>query len=191
MKNRAEEQWGMLQVFTGNGKGKTTAAFGTALRAYACGKQVGFVYFDKGGSHYSERSLIQYLQACDQSSFGKIDVVATGLDRIDPETGRFRFGVTDEDMKETTRGMLAAEKMFSDGYDVVVLDELNSSLSLGMISDADGRALVDKKPKNMECICTGRGAPEWLLQKADLVTDMQLVKHYFYNGASARFGLDY
>ena len=77
------------------------------------------------------------------------------------------------------------------GHDVVVLDEFNTSLGLEMISEADGRAVIDTKPKNVECICTGRTAPAWLIEKADLVTDMAIVKHYFYHGEAARDGLDY
>lgn len=190
MSNRAEEKWGMLQVFTGNGKGKTTAALGTALRAFAQGKRVGFVYFDKGGTHYSERLVLDALAAQPPTGMGTITVIATGLDRIDPVTNRFRFGVTPEDIVEATRGIAAARTLFSH-VDVLVLDELASSLDLGMITEADARALLDERPKNVECICTGRNAPQWLLDQADLVTEMILVKHYFYHGATARYGLDY
>ena len=181
----------MLQVFTGDGKGKTTAALGTAFRALAKGKRVGIVYFDKGGTHYSERDVLDWCASQNYPSGGSIRYVATGLDRIDPDTGRFRFGVTEEDIAEARRGLAVARQMLSGEYDLVILDEFNSSLLLQMIPDADGRALLDTKPEGMECICTGRGAPEWLKERADLVTEMTLVKHYFYQGASAREGLDY
>ncbi len=191
MPNRAPEKWGMLQVYTGNGKGKTTAALGTALRAFAKGKHVAIVYFDKGGTHYSERGLLDWLKEQSFPGGGSFTYLATGLDRIDPESGRFRFGVTDEDRREADRGVAAAKTFLVDGYDVVVLDEFISSLGLEMISEADGRAVIDSKPKNVECICTGRNAPAWLIEKADLVTDMTIVKHYFYHGEAARDGLDY
>jgi cob(I)alamin adenosyltransferase len=191
MPNRAPEKWGMLQVYTGNGKGKTTAALGTALRAFAKGKRVAMVYFDKGGTHYSERGLLDWFKEQSFPGGGALTYIATGLDRIDPESGRFRFGVTDEDRAEATRGLIAAKAFLVDGYDVVVLDEFNTSLGLAMISEADGRAVIDMKPKNVECICTGRNAPAWLIEKADLVTDMTIVKHYFYHGEAARDGLDY
>lgn len=190
MNNRAEEKWGMVQLFTGNGKGKTTAALGTALRAFAQGKRVGFVYFDKGGTHYSERLVLEALQKNPPTGMGTITLVATGLDRIDAVTGKFRFGVTPEDLAEAARGVAAVRDLFSQ-VDVLVLDEFATSIGLGMIADADARALLDERPKNVECICTGRNAPDWLREQADLVTDMTLVKHYFYHGASARFGLDY
>lgn len=191
MSNRAPEKWGMLQVYTGNGKGKTTAALGTALRAFAKGKRVAIVYFDKGGTHYSERVLLDWFAQQTVPGGGILEYVATGLDRIDPETGRFRFGVTEEDRAEAARGVAAAQAFLTGDADVVVLDEFNTSLGLEMISEAEGRGLIDRKPKNVECICTGRNAPPWLMERADLVTEMAIVKHYFYHGEAARDGLDY
>ncbi len=190
MPNRAPEKWGMLQVYTGNGKGKTTAALGTALRAFARGKRVGIVYFDKGGSHYSERVLLDWLASQTGPSGGTIRYVATGLDRIDAATGRFRFGVTDEDRAEAVKGVAAAKELLG-VCDLVVLDEFCGSLGLWMISEADGRATIDAKPESVECICTGRDAPAWLTERADLVTEMRLVKHYFYRGDAAREGIDF
>jgi cob(I)alamin adenosyltransferase len=190
MKNRPPERWGLLQVYTGNGKGKTTAALGTALRAFAKGKRVGIIYFDKGGTHYSERIFLDWLAGQTFPSGGTIRYAATGLDRIDPETGRFRFGVTDADRAEAERGVVLAKDMLQD-TDLVVLDEFNTALGLGMISEEEGGAVIDSKPKTVECICTGRNAPTWLLDRADLVTEMTLVKHYFYHGEPAREGIDY
>ena len=191
MPNRAQEKWGMLQVFTGNGKGKTTAALGTAVRAYATGKRVAILYFDKGGTHYSERALLDWLMTQPAPFGGALQYVATGLDRIDPQTGRFRFGVTPEDREEADRGVALAMKFFSTNYDLVVLDEFNTALGLEMIDAAAGRAVIDAKPAWVECIATGRTAPEWLIERADLVTDMGIGKHYFYHGEPARYGLDY
>lgn len=171
----------MIQLFTGNGKGKTTAALGTALRAIATGKRVAIIYFDKGGTHYSERKLLT-----------SVDVVATGLDRIDAKTGRFRFGVTDEDKAEGEKGLSVARAFVESGrYDLVVLDEVNTAVSLGIIPLAPVLNLLRKKPAHVEMILTGRGAPPELIEAADLVTEMKLIKHYFYHGESAREGLDY
>src|SRR3989338_6110014 len=108
----------MLQVYTGDGKGKTTAALGVALRAAAFGGRVAIVYFDKGGTHYAERRFLEavkrkpfpsakYGQGIPSNAVGRIDYVATGLDRIDSKTGRFRFGVTSADKKEARRGFMA------------------------------------------------------------------------------------
>jgi cob(I)alamin adenosyltransferase len=191
MPNRAEEHRGLLQVYTGDGKGKTTAALGVAMRAYAAGKSVGIVYFDKGGGHYSERKLLDCLAAAPCPGSGSVRYAATGQDRIDPATGEFRLGVTEEDRTGARQGLAAAREMFAAGLDLVVLDEFNVSLRLGQIAEADGRALIDMKPEKTECICTGRGAPEWLLARADLVTEMKDVKHYFTRGIKARQGIDF
>lgn len=190
MKNRSPEKWGLLSVYTGNGKGKTTAALGAAIRALGAGKKISIVYFDKGGTHYSERALLQWLGRQKLPTGGKIKYQAFGRDRIDPKTGRFDFKITPRDKTEAKHALLAAEKMFRSS-ELVILDEFNSCLKLGMISQQAGRRLIDKKPENVECITTGRGAPGWLRRRADLVTEMTLVKHYFYRGLTARKGIDY
>ena len=183
MKNRAPEHWGKIQVYTGDGKGKTTAALGTALRAFAAGKRVMVIYFDKGGNHYSERAILQKL---------KMDFMATGLDRIDPDTGRFRFGVTPEDIAEGSRGFqVATDAIMGESYDLVVLDEINTSISLGIIPLDPVLKMLDHKPPQVEVICTGRTAPQEVCDRAELVTNMQIVKHYFYHGEAAREGLDF
>ncbi len=177
------EAWGKIQVFTGKGKGKTTAALGTALRAYAQGKKVAFVYFDKGGSHYSEATILDKLG---------IEYHRTGLDRIDPVTGKFRFGVKPEDKAEGLRGLEKAKELMLRGdLAVLVLDEICVSASLGIISTQDVLNLMVSKPSQLELILTGRDAPKEICDKADLVTEMNIVKHYFYEGAPAREGLDY
>ncbi len=186
MPNRAEEKWGLLQIYCGDGKGKTTAALGAAVRALGAGKRVGIVFFDKGGDHYSERAAFENFV-----KDGRLQIAATGLDRIDPVTGRFRFGVTAEDCAEARRGLAAAREMFRGDFDLVILDEFVNSLRLGMVSEAEARGLLDERPKNVECVCTGREPPDWLKEKADLVTEMKMVKHYFYQGVVARQGMDY
>ncbi len=176
----------MIQLYTGNGKGKTTAALGTALRAAAKGRRIAIVAFDKGGeSHYSERQIIR-------ERIPEIAVYVTGRDRIDKITNEFQFGVTDEDLAEGERGLKIVRKLFQDSAaDLVVLDEINSSTSLGIVSESDVLKLLDEKPENMELILTGRSAPVSFIQRADLVTDMRLVKHYYYQGEKAREGFDY
>lgn len=178
-----KEKWGLIQVYTGKGKGKTTAALGTALRAFAKGKKVAFVYFDKGGEHYSERSILDRLG---------IEYHVTGLDRIDPVTGRFRFGVTAEDKSEAERALEITSKIIESGKcDLLVMDEVNVTVSLGALDAGDVLELLKKKPKNLEIIMTGRDCPQEFIDMADLVTEMTLVKHYFYKGVRAREGLDY
>ncbi len=177
---------GLIQIFTGNGKGKTTAALGTAIRAVGKGMKVAIVYFDKGGTHYSERPVIASKFA------GEIDIFPTGLDRIDPKTNKFRFGVTDEDRTEAERGLAIVRDLLSrHDHQLVILDEINSTVSLGMLNEADVLAVITSKPDDVELILTGRDAPASFRDLADLVTEMNLVKHYFYHGVPAREGLDY
>ncbi|MDQ7814727.1 MAG: cob(I)yrinic acid a,c-diamide adenosyltransferase [Patescibacteria group bacterium] len=185
MSDEREIRWGLIQVFTGDGRGKTSAALGTALRAAAQGRRCAIVYFDKGGeSHYSERLILR-------ERIPEIEIFPTGLDRID-EKGRFRFGVTDEDRAEGERGINIIREIFSAAsYDLVVLDEINPSTHLGIVEEANILDLLKSKPDNLEMILTGRNAPQSFLDLADLVTEMGLKKHYFYRGVKAREGLDY
>lgn len=173
----------MIQIYTGNGKGKTTAALGLAVRARGAGLKVAIVYFDKGGTHYSERKLFKKLG---------IDYVASGLDRIDPKTGRFRFGVTPADIKEAKRGLAAARRfLISKKYDLVILDEINSTVDLKMLGVAEVLKVIKRKSDKTELVLTGRNVPKEFLDIADLITEMKLVKHYFYRGKRAREGIDY
>lgn len=180
---KGRQGFGLVQAFTGNGKGKTTAALGEAMRALGAGKKVGFVYFDKGGdTHYNERAILDRLG---------VRYVATGRDRIDPVTGRFDFSIQQIDKDEARRGLAEARAMFAEGYDMVVLDEINSTTDLDMIAVEDVLALLDEKPDRTELVLTGRNAPDAFLERAHLVTEMRLRKHYFYSGVRAREGLDY
>lgn len=177
---------GLIQVYTGDGKGKTTAALGLTIRAVGAGKRVGIVYFDKGGEgHYSERKVLR------ERFSDVVEYVATGRDRIDPETGRFDFSRTETDLAEARRGIEAARAMFKKGYDVVVLDELCSTVSLQMLPEEEALRLLEEKPPQTELILTGRNAPASFLACAALVTNMQLKTHYFYAGVSAREGIDF
>ena len=122
----------------------------------------------------------------------EIDFFVTGFDRIDPITGRFRFGVTDEDRAEGQRGLIIIKKIFDEQrHTLIVMDEINSSTDLGIVSEAGVLALLDQRPPDVELILTGRNAPASFIERADLVTDMAIVKHYFYHGVKAREGLDY
>lgn len=174
--------FGLIQLFTGNGKGKTTAALGEALRATAIGKKVGIIFFDKGGDHYSEREILDRLG---------IFYFATGRDRIDPKNGRFDFSVNQIDKNEAARGLKEAKRLFDERYDLVILDEINSTTTLGMLPEEEVLLLIESKPEKTELILTGRNAPESFIKKTHLVTEMCLQKHYFYNGVKAREGLDY
>ena len=181
---KGRQGYGLIQVLTGNGKGKTTAALGQAIRAVGAGKKVGIVYFDKGGiDHYFERLVLEKLEG--------VTFVATGRDRIDPSTGRFDFSIQDVDLAEAKRGLEEVHKMFTSGYYLVIMDEINSTTDLGMITVESILELMKKKPEATELVLTGRNAPQEFIEKAHLVSEIKLRKHYFYSGVKAREGLDY
>jgi len=181
-----EPCWGMTQVYTGGGKGKTTAALGLAVRAAAAGKKVAWVAFDMGGeAHYSERSLIR-------ERIPEIDLHVTGLDRIDPATGEFRFGVTPEDIEEGSRALAIVRRLMAEAAcDLLVLDEANISTRLGILNEKEVLDALRVKPAAIEMVLTGRDAPDSFLDLADLVTEMRPIKHYHQQGIAAREGLDF
>ncbi len=182
---KGRQGYGLIQLIHGHGKGKTTAALGQAVRCVGAGKKVMIVYFDKGGtSHYSERCIIDQIDG--------IDYVATGRDRIDPVTNRFDFSINDTDRSEAERGIdLAKKAMMSGEYDLVILDEINSTQNLGMLSADSVLDAIQSKSENVEVILTGRNPAQEFLDAAHLVTEMQLQRHYFYSGVQARAGLDF
>ena len=176
----------MICIITGNGKGKTTSALGTALRASGWGKKVAILFFDKGGSHYGEDHTLSKIQ--------DIDVFRFGLKRFDEKTKTFRFENVKEDAEEVKKGLNKLEELLHTShlhshYNVVVCDELINSLNV--IEKDEIEALLDKCPKETHLILTGRNAPSWLIEKADLVSEIKEVKHYFKNGNEAIKGLDY
>ena len=174
----------MILVITGNGKGKTTSALGTALRASGWGKKVAIAFFDKGGSHYGEQNILELLQE-------KIHILRFGLERFDESAKTFRFENTDADKKEAKKGVEAVIGLFMRSYFLVVCDELINCMNLGLIEKADLEVLLGACPKDTHLILTGRNAPEWLIEKADLVSEVQEIKHYFKEGKDAIKGLDF
>lgn len=182
---KGREGYGLVQLIYGNGKGKTTAALGQAIRCAGAGRRAHIVYFDKGGtSHYSERAVI--------ASLPNLSYVATGRDRIDPVTNRFDFSITDVDREEAARGLAEARRALTCGaYDLVILDEINSTTHLGMLAIDDVLAVIDAKGEHVELILTGRDPSPAFLARAHLVTEMKLERHYFYSGVPAREGLDF
>ena len=177
--------YGLVQLIYGNGKGKTTASIGQAVRCAGSGRKVLVVFFDKGGStHYSERAILRTIPS--------VHFEATGRDRIDPFSGRFDFSITEEDKAEARRGLeIVAKALQSGGYDLVILDEINSTTSLGMLTEQEVIDVIDNKLEDVEVIMTGRNPPEGFLERAHIVTEMKLERHYFYSGVPAREGLDY
>jgi len=177
---------GLIQVYTGDGKGKTTAAIGLAIRAVGAGFRVAIISFDKGGDHYSERRAIA-------GRFpGEIDLFATGLIRFDAAAGTFRFGATPEDIAEAERGLRLAESILAgDKYGLVILDEVLACIAFGLLAESDVLRTLALKPDRTELVLTGRGCPESIIRLADLVSEIRCVKHYLGCGVGARPGLDH
>ncbi|MFW0837414.1 MAG: cob(I)yrinic acid a,c-diamide adenosyltransferase [Candidatus Komeilibacteria bacterium] len=174
---------GKVQAYIGHGKGKTTAALGLALRAAGCGLRAAIVFFDKGGDHYSERHSLAKLG---------IDWWSTGLPRFDEEKKTFRMGVTKADQEAGRQGLdIARQILQNKKYDILILDEINSSVALDIVELQEVIALLAYKPVEMEVVMTGRDAPAELLALADLVTEMQPHKHYYQQGVEARAGIEY
>jgi cob(I)alamin adenosyltransferase len=174
----------MILIITGNGKGKTTSALGTVMRASGWGKKTAVIFFDKGGSHYGEQNILNFLQE-------KIHVLRFGLTRFDEASQTFRFDNTAEDKKEAEKALEAVKNLFSENYFLIVCDEIINCLNLGLIDQKDMEVLVTECPSDTHLIFTGRNCPAWLKKKADLISEVKDIKHYFKKGFSAIKGLDF
>jgi len=170
---------GLVQVYTGNGKGKTTAAFGLALRAIGRGLKVYVIQFIKGGFDYGELYVVDKLPNLKLKAFGRGKFVT------EEPAGR-------EDVKLAEEAFALAEEVVKSGeYDVVVLDEINVALNLKLIKIEKVLELIKNKPQHVELVLTGRYASNEIIEAADLVTEMKEVKHPFNKGYKARKGVEY
>jgi cob(I)alamin adenosyltransferase len=171
---------GLVIVNTGNGKGKTTAALGMALRAVGHGKKVLILQFLKGALKSGELKSAKLL-----SPFLSIRTLGSTL--ID-----FPKGPTQKHKEEVSRALEIARKEISSGaYDLIVLDEINNAVDYGLIQAEDVLKLIRKKPARVHLILTGRSANKKIIAAADTVTDMREVKHPFQRGIKARKGIEY
>lgn len=170
---------GLVQVYTGDGKGKTTAAVGLAVRATGSGKHVAFVQFVKGGARSGELAVLEGLGV-------RVERPA------ERSTGLLGSGLTDEDRAAALEAWSIAEAIIARGeYDVVILDEINIAMRYELVAEADVLAALDARPDEVEVVLTGRGASEALIERADLVTEMVPVKHPFDRGIPARRGIEF
>ncbi|MEM3616482.1 MAG: cob(I)yrinic acid a,c-diamide adenosyltransferase [Candidatus Bathyarchaeia archaeon] len=170
---------GLVQVYTGDGKGKTSAAFGLALRAIGRGLKVYIVQFIKGGFDYGELYIVDRLPNLTLKAFGRGKFVTT-----QPPSK--------EDVRLAEEAFQLAEKTIKSGeYDLVILDEINVALNLKLISLERVLELIKSKPKHVELVLTGRYAPKEIIDVADLVTEMREVKHPFKRGCQAREGIEF
>ena len=178
MKNQRFER-GLVQVYTGDGKGKTSAAFGLALRALGRGLKVYIIQFIKGGFDYGELHTFQQLANLELKAFGRGKFITEKPpEKADVDLAR-------EALK------WAGKIISSDKYDIVILDEVNVAISLKLIDAEDIVKLAKSKPKHVELVLTGRHAPPEVVELADLVTEMKEIKHPFQRGVPPRKGIEY
>ncbi|MDA8335580.1 MAG: cob(I)yrinic acid a,c-diamide adenosyltransferase [Peptococcaceae bacterium] len=180
---------GYVHVYTGNGKGKTTAAIGLAIRALGAGHKVYFCQFMKE-LNYSEHKILRKLEpGLRLEGFGKPyfltpdDVDAGGRK---PATAPFQ-----EYMAVTGEGMKRVREIMNDGaFDLVILDEVNVAVHFGLVAVERVTELIENRKAHVEMVLTGRAAPRELIERADLVTEFKEIKHYFQQGVGARPGID-
>jgi cob(I)alamin adenosyltransferase len=168
---------GYVQVYTGEGKGKTTAALGLALRAAGAGLKVLIAQFVKKNRCSEHRALERFCDLVTVVRFG------TGFLKGDRRT--------QAELKAAARGLEQAESLMASGeYDVVILDEINIAVHAGLVSPDALLRLMDERPPRVELVLTGRYADKRIIKRADLVTDMREVKHYMNSGVPARRGIE-
>ncbi len=170
---------GLVQLYTGNGKGKTTAALGQGFRAAGHGLRVIVIQFMKGKINYGELKAARRMKNFVIEQYG----LATFVDRDRPSK---------KDRALADQGLRRAREVIkSRRYDIVILDEINVAVDYGLIRIADVLEMIKKRPRTVELILTGRYAPAELLKIADLVSEIREVKHHFQEGVKARKGIEY
>ncbi|SHF14730.1 cob(I)alamin adenosyltransferase [Desulfofundulus australicus DSM 11792] len=175
------ETRGLILVFTGNGKGKTTAALGMGLRAWGQGMRVLVLQFIKGGWRYGELNVPPRL-----GERFEIRQLGEGFTRAGN-------GKTMEDHREAARHALeeAGKEITAGNFDLIILDEILYALKFGLITLEEVMALLDKKPSHLHLVLTGRDAPPEIIDRADLVTEMREVKHHYRKGIKAQRGVEF
>lgn len=178
------DEHGYIQVYTGDGKGKTTASLGLAMRALGRNWKVLLIMFTKGGTNYGELTSFRNLSGQIQEN---MTIMQAGLDRI-----VYSSNVNDEDKRVITSGWEYAKNAIkNDEYKLVILDEINIAIALGIIDVDEVVSVLKNKPDNMEIVLTGRYAHQKIIDVAHLVSKIEPVKHYWDIGVSARQGIEY
>jgi len=168
---------GYVQVYTGSGKGKTTAALGLALRAAGAGLNVFIGQFAKGMEYSEIKAIRERLPEITIRQYGRDCFIVNQP--------------TEEDIKLARQGLDEIKEVIQSGkYDVVILDEANIAVHFGLFLISDLLKVLDLKPANTEIIITGRKAHPDLVKAADLVTEMLEIKHYYQQGVQARQGIE-
>ncbi len=175
---------GLVLINTGSGKGKTTAALGVALRAAGHNMKVLILQFIKGGCVTGETKVIN------ERLKPMIDIEQLGRGFIRFKNGR--PDITDEQIKNTRDSFeYAKEKIYSNKYDMIILDEINNIISYGLLGVEEVINVIKGKPERLCLVLTGRDASEKLIDIADTVTEMKEIKHAFNKGIKARKGVEY
>ncbi|MEW5908448.1 MAG: cob(I)yrinic acid a,c-diamide adenosyltransferase [Thermodesulfobacteriota bacterium] len=168
---------GYVQVYTGNGKGKTTAAIGLAIRAAGAGLKVFIAQFIKMGEYSEIKALKRFSDLITLEQFG---------------LGRFVEGhPSTEDIDAAHKGLQRVKEVMAGGeYKVIIMEEANVAVKFGLITDKDLLGIIISKPQDVELVITGRYASVRIIEIADLVTEMKSIKHYFEEGVEARIGIE-
>jgi cob(I)alamin adenosyltransferase len=167
---------GYVHIYTGNGKGKTTAALGMSLRCVCAGKRVFFGQFIKAWE-YSELKAGDFLPNFEIVQFGNGCFIGR-----EPE---------EEDYTAARKGLARCDEILQSGdHDLVVLDEVNVALSYGLFEVEEVIGVLERRDPGVEVVLTGRYAPQELIDIADLVTEMREIKHYYHEGIGARKGIE-
>jgi len=170
---------GYVQVYTGNGKGKTTASLGLAVRAAGHGLKTVIIQFMKGWIDYGELAGVRMLAPYVQIHQAGRD---TFVNRKNPDP---------EDIRLAREGWKLAREIISGRKaDIVVLDEVNCAMDFGLLPVGEVLEAIKGKPDGMELVLTGRGAPPEIIEAADLVTEMREIRHYYAKGVDARVGVE-
>ena len=178
--NFMQNKTGLIQIYTGNGKGKTTAAFGQALRLIGHGGKVCVIQFMKGRK-YGE------CLAAEKHLAGKLDIHLSGLDSF-----VMRDNPALVDIELAQGGLkLAQEVITLKNYDMLILDEINIAIDFNLVELSDVVNIVNNKPTDMDMILTGRYAPPELLVLADTVTEIQEVRHHYQTGIKEKAGMEF
>lgn len=169
----------MIQIYTGNGKGKTTAALGLALRAIGHGLKVIMIQFMKGKINYGELEAINLLPNFSIEQYGRPEFV-------NPEKPE------EEDLRLAREGLERARGIIKSGeFNMVILDEINVAVSFGLLKASEVIELMKQTPKETELVFTGRYMPEEFVDYADLISEIREVKHHFHKGIASRKGIEY
>ncbi len=192
-KKLSDEDKNCFHIYYGYGKGKTTSAVGLAIRALGAEKRVAIVQFDKGydgkNEHYSERNVLRELIKLDYP----LELYTTGCERM-LKDGTFRFKNEERDLQDARKGFMIAKKLILKGkQDLLILDEAIAAVTYNLLKKKDIEELISlyKKNKRFELVMTGHKLWKGLAEKADLVTEMKKIKHYFDKGIPAREGIEF